>query len=67
MVIVLEGLFDKTASDAEVKKRLSDVLTSVVVSGEVPVPQGKNFEPLPTIPKALPQVTKIPDGKGLYY
>ncbi|KAI0210196.1 hypothetical protein LSAT2_005069 [Lamellibrachia satsuma] len=63
VVVVLEGLFDKTAPDAEVKKRLSDTLTTVVVSGEIPVPQTENFDPLPTIPKALPQVTKIPDGK----
>ena len=67
MVIVLEGLFDKTAPEAEVKKSLIDTLTSVVVSGEIPVPQGESFKPLPTITNALPQVIKIPDNKGLYY
>ena len=67
MVIVLEGLFDKTAPDAEVKKLLIDTLTTVMVNGEIPVPQGESFKALPTVTKALPQVAKISDDKGLYY
>ena len=63
--MLVEGLFDKTASDTEVKRRLNETLSKVIKTGEIPVPAGQTFEALPTVATALPQVAKIPDGTGL--
>ena len=61
MVSALETQFDKKNS-GEVVGRVTDVLTTVAKSGSLPAPPGEDFNPLKTVPTALPQVAVIPDG-----
>ena len=48
-------------SKGEVENTVKDTLTTVVKSGELPVPPGQDFAPLKTVENSLPQVAFIPD------
>ena len=61
VVASLETQFIKKATTGtEVVKRVRDVLTTVIKTGQLPAPPGETL--LKTVVTALPQVAEIPDG-----